>query len=202
MSTDISMYVEVERDSTWHLLTEPEASEPKDIENTSPHEPKPHEPKEVYFSEQNYDLFAILADVRNPTGRTLDHQRFDVIAPWRGLPNDLSPALRSYFADDTHATWLLLSEVLQFDWHGKVMQYEAMVDARVAHLFEESKPFPDHDRWPQDIPISYAIWDSDGVTVRWTDTYAVAAGTFLDFLETLKPYGEPSKIRLVFEFWH
>jgi hypothetical protein len=189
MSTDISMYVEVERNATWHLLTEPK-------------ETSLHEPKEIYFSEQNYDLFAILADVRNPTGRTVDHQLFDVIAPWRGLPNDLSVELRNYFAGETNASWLLLSEVLRFDWHGKVIKYEAMVDARVAHLFEESKPFPAQDQWPQDIPTSYATWDSDGVTVRWTDTYAVAANTFLAFLETLKPYGEPSKIRLVFEFWH
>lgn len=32
---------------------------------------------------RNYNLFGILADVRNPNGSTLNNQKFDVIAPPR-----------------------------------------------------------------------------------------------------------------------
>ncbi len=193
------MYAEIQIDGTWQILTAPPPQvefTPADAQ-TSP----PHESIEVYYSNQNYDLFAMLADERNPSGRTVDNRSFDVIAQPRGLPADLSLELGDALSGDKIASWLLLAEVLEFDWYGKVMQYEAMVDARVAHLFEESKPFPADDKWPKDIPIGYATWDRDGVTVRWTDTYAAAAPDFIEFLEQLQQYGEPSQIRLVFRFW-
>lgn len=129
--------------------------------------------------------------------------------------------------EELSPSWLYLSEVLQFDWQGKVLQVEAMVDARAAHLFEPDKPFP-FDKWPEDIPMLYAYvkngviggwsvklpfdkWDKwyenipmlekNGVTVNWSDTYLtlVGDGVFEQF-EALKQFGHPSDIRLVFWF--
>jgi hypothetical protein len=196
MSTDIMMYAEIEIDGTWQILREP----PHDLDPIDSNTRQP-DLSPVYYDRQNYELFAILADERNPTGRTVDNRLFEIVAAPRGLPEDLSPELGDALSGEKIAGWLLLAEVLEFDWYGKVMQYEAMVDARVAHLFEESKPFPPADLWPKDIPIGYAVWDCDGVTVRWTDTYAAAAEDFMDFLEKLRQLGELSKIRLVFRFW-
>ena len=209
MGTDIYLYAEIKRKGSWHLLLESE-------ENSRYHpEGKLNaqllKPVELYAS-RNYDLFSILADVRNPNGKTLDNQKFEVISPPRGLPEDLSPELRDLLKEwefengedggFSGPSWLLLSEVLQFDWHGKVMHYEAMVDARAAHLFDENEPFP-FRQWPKDIPISYGVIIKDGVIVRWTDTYANAVGTdFFEMLENLKKYGDPSQIRLVFGFDH
>jgi hypothetical protein len=48
MGTDISMYVEIESNGTWQLLTEQD-------ENTELQQ------REVYYGRQNYRLFAILA---------------------------------------------------------------------------------------------------------------------------------------------
>lgn len=198
MSTDIMMYAEIEIDGTWQILREPPHNADLDpIDPTT----QPPEWSPVYYDNQNYELFAILADERNPTGRTVDNRPFEIVATPRGLPEDLSPELGDALSGEKISGWLLLAEVLQFDWYGKVMQYEAMVEARVAHLFEESTPFPAADLWPQDIPIGYAVWDRDGVIVRWTDTYAAAAGDFMAFLQKLSCCGEPSKIRLVFRFW-
>lgn len=214
MGTDIYLYAEIKKDGAWHLLGELKENReyyPEDNPNS-----QPLNPVELYNG-RNYDLFSILADVRNPNGKTLDNKPFDVIAPPRGLPEDLSAEIRNWlknweYEDDDESgvgssgvgspSWLLLSEVLQFDWDGKVMHYEAMVDARVARLFEESKPFP-YSKWPKEIPISYSTYQRDGVIVRWTDTYADSVGKdFMELLNTLKQHGEPSQIRLVFWFEH
>ncbi|MBF2002798.1 MAG: hypothetical protein IGS38_18995 [Synechococcales cyanobacterium M58_A2018_015] len=214
MGTDIYLYAEIKKHGTWQPLSLAEQGEhrPEYCPESDPEDYLDSQlsaPVEIYNS-RNDDLFAILGDVRNPTGRTLNDQPFDVIAPPRGLPEDLSIEIRSMLNDWECETgsgvsgpsWLLLSEVLEFDWYGKFMCYQAMVDARVAHLFEESKPFP-YDPWPKEIPIGYATYMRDGVIVRWTDTYADAAGQdFMDLLNTLKQQGEPSQIRLVFWFDH
>ncbi len=189
MGIDISMYAEkIDIAGTWQLLKEPTDSQTASY-------------AEIYYGSRNYDLFAILADVRNPTGRTVDNRLFETIASPPALPADLSAELRDETRDTEiwGSSWLLLSEVLQFDWYGKVMCHEAMVDARVAHLFEESKPFP-LAQWLPEIEVGYAIYMLDGVTVRWTETYGESAGDFMKFLERLKQQGEPSQIRLVFWF--
>jgi hypothetical protein len=188
MGTDISMYVEIERNGTWHLLTELD-------ENSQEHE--------IYYGRQNYRLFAILADIRNPpVWGIMDSQPFDFIDSIRGFPPDLSPELyeltRSIDIYDSRS-WLLLAEVLEFDWHGKVMVHEDWVDPALAHLFEQSKPYP-FDRLPQ--LMNYDPSAEDGAIVRWTETYAESAKDFMEFLEKLKQYGKPSQIRLVFWFDH
>jgi hypothetical protein len=194
MGTDISMYVEIERNGTWQILTE------VDENSTS-------EGSEIYYGRQNYRLFAILVDMRNPpTWGTVNHQAFDFISKTRGLPKDLSLKLRDWTMDVDgdwkvlSPGWLLLSEVLEFDWYGKVMTHQDLVNPALAHLFEESKPFP-YDKWPKDVSMNY--WNSeDWVIARWTETYAESAEDFMRFLDMLKQYGEPSKLRLVFCFEH
>ncbi len=193
MGTDISMYVEIEsrgtihRAPTWHLLTELD-------ENSQEHE--------IYYGRRNYRLFAILADMRNPPGGTMDSQLFDFIDSIRGFPQDLSPELYDLTRSlDLYSSrsWLLLAEVLEFDWDGKVMVHEDWVNPALAHLFEQSKPYP-FDKLPQ--LMNYDPYAEDGVIVRWTETYAESAEDFMVFLDKLKQYGKPSQIRLVFWFDH
>lgn len=193
MGTDISMYVEIERNGTWQLLRE--------VDNNSN-----SEENEIYYGRRNYRLFAIFANMRNPSSGTVDFQEFEFITKTIGLPNDLSPELRDWTIDVdgdwkvNSPSWLLLSKVLDFDWYGKVMIHEDVVNPALAHLFEESKPFP-YDKWPKDVSMDY--WNSeDWVIARWTETYAESAEDFMEFLDMLKQYGDPSKIRLVFWFDH
>lgn len=69
---------------------------------------------------RNYDVFAILADVRNGRGfagcDTGDG--FVPIAPPKGFPEDASPDLRRHFEERGEHTpsWLLLSEIYDYDW--------------------------------------------------------------------------------------
>lgn len=68
-----------------------------------------------FYSDRNYDLFAVLADVRNSGG-------FKPISPSRGLPGDLSPNLRKYsqLGDNHNHSWLMLRELVEYDWDQRV----------------------------------------------------------------------------------
>lgn len=201
MGTDISLYAEVKRDGVWHLIGGLEENPEYYPEENS--QAQRFKPISIY-DVRNYNLFAILADVRNPNARTLNGQKFEVIAPTRGLPEDLCPEIRHWSegwrGELFSPSWLSLSEILRFDWHRKRMHFQAMVDARVAPLFQPNKPFP-LKSWPKDIPIGYGAYLKDGVTVCWADTYAASVGEpFLNAMEGLKTDEKPSRLRLVFWF--
>ncbi|CAM3049052.1 hypothetical protein HP548_30870 [Paenibacillus taichungensis] len=73
----------------------------------------PSNPHQFYRGTRNYDLFSILSNTRN------DRNLKFISAP-RGLPSDLSPELREVALenkDDFYDhSWLLLEELLQFNW--------------------------------------------------------------------------------------
>jgi hypothetical protein len=75
---------------------------------------------EQFYTGRSYDLFAILADVRNGRGfgGIVTGSGFVPIAAPRGLPFDMSPELEAYAeaACDHTPSWLTLAELLAFDW--------------------------------------------------------------------------------------
>ncbi len=75
-----------------------------------------------FYRDRNYDLFAILADVRNGRGfagcDTGDG--FKPIAAVRGLPQDVSPDVKAssdrWDCDGHSHSWLTVAELLAYDW--------------------------------------------------------------------------------------
>jgi hypothetical protein len=65
------------------------------------------------YDGRNYNLFAVLADVRN-------HETFVPIAAPRGVPADASPEYaaeaKSWGGDGHSHSWLTLGELLRYDW--------------------------------------------------------------------------------------
>jgi hypothetical protein len=81
--------------------------------------------------ERNYDLFAILADVRNGRGFAgVDTgDGFIPIAQPRGLPKNLSKELRGMSIDHT-PTWLSWEEISEYPhWRTGVTKHRGWVDA-------------------------------------------------------------------------
>lgn len=78
--------------------------------------------RNAYYSNRNYELFAILADVRNGTGFAgIDTgDGFVPIAMPKGLPFDLSPEVKreadSWEGDGHSHSWHTLEDLLEFDW--------------------------------------------------------------------------------------
>jgi len=67
---------------------------------------------------RDYDLFAVLGNVRNGTGFAGCDMGdgFDSISDRRGVPEDISDAAKEALSDEHSATWVTLAEILAFDW--------------------------------------------------------------------------------------
>ena len=199
MGMIMGMYAERRLHEQWHFLGK--------MENNPFYEEDPeHEMRycpESFYDGDNYSLFAILADVGNDG---LLEEKYDRIAPPRGLPDDLSPELKSW-SEDFHnkkalTSWLSLEELVRFDWHGKIRKQYAIVDKRVVHLFHPERGFP-YRQWPQGIPIGYSLTAKAYANVSWTETYADAAGRdFVALLDSMATtYGVSNDVRFILWFW-
>jgi len=117
MGTDIHFYIETLKDGKWinfdyikDCINENGKIDWEKAENNS------------FYVDRNYNLFSILADVRNgygfagcPTG-----EKLAPISNPRGLPKDCSDDIKErsdYWGCDGHGhSWLMLHELLDYDW--------------------------------------------------------------------------------------
>lgn len=128
MGTDIHMRAEVRKDGRWTTVGPIFVNtmfDPSSDYFSRPHFRHSVEP----FSDRNYNLFAILADVRNGHGfaGVPTSTGFVPICDQRGLPDDLDPDShcdpsdedgRFYFGDHSYS-WVTLAELEAYDWHGQ-----------------------------------------------------------------------------------
>jgi hypothetical protein len=158
VSTDIHMYLEVRDHDTapWRKIDEIfdyqyyDPSRPTELRTGG--EPGTEDYWEYVsnpsktdhpYDDRNYQLFAALADVRNGVGfaGVLTGNKVTPIAEPRGIPTDLSPELQKIWDEggDHTPTWLMLYEVLAYDWDQpyiyigvvSVKQYEKLKDGIV-----------------------------------------------------------------------
>lgn len=112
MGCDIHFFVERRAGGTW--LTCDKWTKDEDGQRV--------EYKDAFYHDRNYDLFAILANVRNGLGfaGVKTGEGFNPIAPARGIPADASPeyrsAVESYGSDGHSHSWLTVTEIQTFDW--------------------------------------------------------------------------------------
>jgi hypothetical protein len=199
MSYDLVMYAEHANNQEWRVVGGHEANTWFFPEETP--ETQWYQPVELYRT-GNTILHAMLVGWGNYGWTNKNRQPFEVLAPPRGLPLNLGPELREWVTDQEylpHASWLWLEEVLSFDWRGKMITRQAMVEPDVAQPFRgDDHPFP-VDTWPKDRPYFYREWLPNGVTVTWRHSYAEGGGAeLLQALEPLRTLGAPNTIRLVF----
>lgn len=117
MGCDIHCYVEKRDGSKW---VSADRWEPCEYEPDSGRKTVPYGSR--IYSGRNYDLFGILADVRNGRGfagiRT--GAGFNPISEPKGLPVDVSPEVKAesegWGCDGHSHSWLTLSELLAYDW--------------------------------------------------------------------------------------
>lgn len=75
-----------------------------------------------FYGDRNYDLFAILADVRNGHGfaGVKTGEGFVPISDPRGIPEDCSPEYRreveSWGGDGHSHSWVTLEDIFRYDW--------------------------------------------------------------------------------------
>lgn len=134
MGTDIHMRAEVKKNGKWNLVGNvfKNAWYDENRESSSYNRQMTNEP----YNGRNYDLFAILADVRNGSGfagcKTSDG--FKPIAKPKGFPEDASNEIKEVFwfgdEDGSHsASYLTVKEIEDFDWNQKIMHCGVISEA-------------------------------------------------------------------------
>lgn len=119
MGCDIHLYVEKKVGENWTALDKFEREEP-DEDYEAGYISVPYSDR--LYSGRNYDLFAILADVRNGSGfagcKTGDG--FVPIAMPRGIPDDASAEVKEiaeqWDVDGHSHSFFTLRELLDYDW--------------------------------------------------------------------------------------
>lgn len=115
MGCDIHFYVERKVDGVWQSA---DRWEPSEEEPGSQRIPR----KKRFYSDRNYNLFAILADVRNGYGFAGcdTGNGFVPIADPRGIPEDVSELVQAEsdrWEGDGHShSWFTVAELLNYDW--------------------------------------------------------------------------------------
>jgi hypothetical protein len=199
MGTDINIYAEVRIAGRWQLAEPVEKNSmwSEEFNKLCPE----WKPKELY-SVRNRSVFAILANVSNPL---LAVTPFDYISKPRGLSKDVSKELAdwhsSWGSNAIAESWLMMEELLAFDWNGKQIVRSGKVDGRAAHLFHPGRRGFPYAEWPKGLPIAVGN-QGRGVEVTWVETYAEAVGSefMIDTMNTLRSYGQPKGVRVVFWF--
>lgn len=184
MGTDIHLAVERrDKDGHWHRVPDPIRDCPDYLHNKSRAEDEKVcywckgtlKRTESFYPHRDYDVFAILADVRNGSGFAgcVTGDGFEILSPPRGFPHDLSPELAKaarhaegeseddapgddemWFGDHSFS-WLTVDEILR----GAVAMTN--VDEPCYWLLETK-----HRGvvGPQD----YLLWKRDGRPAAWS----------------------------------
>ena len=124
----------------------------KTLLNKNPYFGKYGDEKEMTASlhiDRDYDLFAVLGNVRNGSGfagcDTGDG--FDSISDGRGVPDDISDEAREALSDEHSATWFTLAEILAFDWD-RSTKHRGCVSVGTFAKWDRMKEFnPQPEEW-------------------------------------------------------
>lgn len=197
MGTDINVFVEVNVDGEWKSA---DLWQPSDYKN----EYYVYYKNSIYY-DRNYTLFSIFADVRNCAGE----RYITPIDQPRGFPFDLSEILQKHLIDrkefdrakNNSASWLLLSELLNYNWNYKL---------NITDIYVPQVEYLDYLQDKNKIPswfkkTSLQIYAKEGVTYYELSNLEIPLSYYCDnFLKKslvkLLLFGIPENVRIVFYF--
>lgn len=173
------------------------------------------------YDGRNYDLFAILADVRNGRGFAgiKTGEGFNPIAEPKGIPEDASDEYKAKCDDwdgDGHShSYFTIAELTDYDWSQLTFK-QGCVNLKEYKTLKDTGGYP--ESWsgmisgPNILVVDEAQADDmlfngipDGkeiyVMYRWGTLYSESCKTFLnDTIPALKELGDPNDVRIVFFF--
>jgi hypothetical protein len=171
------------------------------------------------YEGRNYDLFAILADVRNGRGfaGVKTSEGFNPISEPRGLPedvsNDVNERSESWDSDGHSHSYFTVQELLDYDWNQITMKRGYISLQQYNVLKESGEKWP--DSWSGGVAGHNIVcidehevegyqFENDKkyyINYHWTITYKESADFFHDTtIPTLLQLGSPNNVRIVFWF--
>jgi hypothetical protein len=176
------------------------------------------------YDNRNYDVFAILADVRNGHGfaGVETGEGFNSISSGRGVPDDVSEDVEEKLGYDSHyhsVTYVTLRELVDYDWNQTTTHYGVVSESEFRVWQEKGKP----SSWSggvsggmvvhltneeMDALINGEYTREEGKTyytrVSWEETYAESASDFyprcVEELKKLSDRTDLSDVRIVMGF--
>lgn len=141
------------------------------------------------YSDRAYNLFALLAGVRNGTwGEPLTP-----ISEPRGLPEDASEYIKKEAdCSDYHShSWLTIKELLSAKWR-RIIKLNAHVSKEAANAYRKNGTKPQ----------IYSAWSSHGVNLEWEDEYypAYFVEKVIPQIAALRDKPGVTDVRIVFWF--
>lgn len=142
MGTDISMYAEVRRNRQWMKVGDKfkngwyNKDRPMDDWN-KPYTDHP-------YDSRNYDLFAILADVRNGRGFAgcKTSNEFNPISEPKGFPDDITEEVENELDGYGHSySYFTLKELKEYDWNQVVVHVGVITEEQYVKM-KETKENP------------------------------------------------------------
>lgn len=140
MGCDIHLYVERKVDGKWVSADMWKPDPDTDEEEGGPR--MIVERADRFYKGRNYDLFGMLANVRNGRGFAgcVTGTGFEPISMPKGLPEDVSPEVKAesdcWNGDGHSHSWLTLAELKAYDWEGKKTEHLGHVDIVNFAVFE------------------------------------------------------------------
>jgi hypothetical protein len=177
------------------------------------------------YDGRNYDLFAILGNVRNGYGfaGVETGSGFKYISDGRGLPDDASDDVREAIDEDSgymhSVSYVTLRELVDFDWDQVTTHYGVVSEEGYKQWKEEGQPqsysggvsgqmvvHVTNDEMEAIINGTYPKEDGKNYYTRvsWTETYKDSVGSFytdsIPKLKELSDMTDLSDVRIVFGF--
>lgn len=179
--------------------------------------------KDEPYSGRNYDLFGILADVRNGRGFAgiQTGEGFNPICDPKGLPIDVSDEVKKSSDDwgsDGHShSWFTLKELQDYDWMQTTKNY-GVINVEQYKEFKQTGKVPDNycggvsggsvinvsnEEMDELISNNSFVSGKEYYTrIGWATTYKDAVGDFFFgvTMKTLEKISTPENVRIVFWF--
>ena len=219
MGCDIHEFFEVRKNGKWEYVPVQEKYEVGEADEDGYRSVDYDE----YFKDpplyigRSYNLFSILADVRNGYGFAGydTGEGFVPISKPRGYPKDASEEARKasedYDVDGHSHSWVTLAELEAYDWN-QTTKHRGYVDEKQFKVYEEKGK-------PEECcggigGGSVLIVGNDTMRkgkkpkgrdmytqVEWEETYADSVRWFIDrVIPALRELGKPENVRMVFFF--
>lgn len=162
----------------------------------------PGQRRESWFDDRSYNVFSLLADVRNARepgymdllwsglGPYAEDDYIVPISPPRGLPEDITNETRHILSNEHSQTWLDLFEVITHDWDTPHVQRGMISPEQFEALQRGERP----QSW------CAATSDSSAVMGAWTIPHREFGERFLVRMKELLMVTGEHRCRLVMDF--